>query len=117
MIPQLVNRWKDKNTKSALLVTSTLGSHAPCSGFTLYCGTKIFANYIVQGLFTEFKDQVDIMAYTPGWIITKMAQSHKTKTDYETITSEYAADVYFRDVGISAKSGGAFRHEYGIWAM
>lgn len=47
MIPQLVNRWKDKNIKSALLVTSTLGSHAPCSGFTLYCATKIFANYIV----------------------------------------------------------------------
>jgi len=40
-----------------------------------------------------------------------MAKVAKQTVDFETITSEEAADVYFRDLGIEQKSSGSYKHE------
>jgi len=42
-----------------------------------------------------------------------MAAAAKQKVDHETITSEEAADVFFRDLGIDQKSAGSYKHEWG----
>jgi len=84
---------------------------------TLYCATKIFCNYIAQALFIEHRNEVDVLAYTPGFVATKLIKELKTKADSETISAEYAADVCFRDLGISPISAGALKHEWAKLAM
>lgn len=70
----------------------------PMSGVTCYCATKTFASYVGEALNVEYKDKVDIMAYEPGEVATKMV--NKTQGGGFTIMPSKSADACFRDIGI-----------------
>ena len=44
----------------------------PISGVLSYSSSKIFASYFGQGLGPELKGKVDVMAYEPAGVATKM---------------------------------------------
>jgi len=111
LIPQLVKRFEEKKIKAAILMTSSYASNQPLPGVATYSASKIFVNYMAEALFTEHKNEIDVLAYCPLYVVTKMVEKWKTKIDQETITADHAAEVCFRDLGISPTSTGAFKHE------
>jgi len=79
-----------------------------------YCATKIFANYITQALYWEHKDEIDFLTYCPAEVGTKLIRK-EGKSGGATISIAHAADLAFRDMGISNISTGAFVHEFQLW--
>lgn len=109
MLPQLVQRYEEKKIKSALVVTSSLLREMPLSGVITYAATKIFASFMCLGLHYEHEGKVDIMAYEPAGVATKMIGTDAT--DCATISAEKAANTCFRDMGCEMATNGAFMHE------
>ena len=109
MLPQLVKRFNEKNKKSGIVVTSSVMSILPMPSLNCYSATKIFVDYIAEGLNFELKDKVDVISYQPAWVATKMIDDDKA--DFWTILPKDAADVCFRDIGLRPMTRGAFSHE------
>jgi len=99
VLPQLVKRFEEKKVKSAVLMTSSIAAEIPLSGMTIYSATKVFVNFLADGLFIEHRNKIDIMSYTAGFVITKLTADWKREVDYETITAKRAAEICFRDLG------------------
>jgi len=74
LLPQLVKRFEEKKVKSAILITSSIASTNPISYLATYSASKIFCNHIAEALFTEHKNEVDVLAYTPGYVVTKLVK-------------------------------------------
>ena len=63
MVPNFLERYKEKGKKGAIVVTSSgLGSR-PVSGTITYSATKSFASFIAEGCNHEFKDKIDFLSY------------------------------------------------------
>lgn len=92
-------------------MTSSAASHLPTCAVGTYSASKIFVNHIAEALYTEHKDEIDVLAYCPHYVVTKMAARWQSEVNSKTISAEYAAEVCFRDLGISPISTGAFKHE------
>lgn len=70
------------------MMTGSNASAVPMSGLTVYSAAKVCVSYFAQGLFTELKDQIDVINYTPGFVLTKMVKDSKEKLDSVTISPE-----------------------------
>jgi len=69
----LVKRFEEKKVKAAILMTSSAASHLPTCAVGTYSASKIFVNHIAEALYTEHKDEIDVLAYCPHYVVTKMA--------------------------------------------
>lgn len=108
MLGQLSERIKSKGKKSALVILSSVASHAPPAGFTAYCATKIFDSFIAEGLNYELKDSVDVLSYKPAGVNTNMLIDEAK--DCTMITPETAANTCFRDLGYCQVTYGSLKH-------
>jgi len=115
MIEQLDQRFDKTGKKSAIVVVSSIMASLPMSGLISYCSSKIWATYFGMGLGPEHKDRIDVMAYEPGGVATKLLGTDKT--DAVTISTKAAADVCFRDIGISNHTRGVWVHYFICWLM
>lgn len=117
ILPQMEERYTKLKQKSAVLITSSSAYKYPGIAGTVYCATKIFANFVAEGLFVEFADKIDFISYCPGEVATKLINKKDAAPGGGTISCEYAADVAFRDIGINPVSEGAFMHEFLLWMI
>jgi len=86
------------------------------SGNTTYCATKSFATFMAHGLYGEYKGKVDILAYCPGEVGTKLI-NQEGKSGGNVLSLSEAADMAFRDVGVKGYAVGSFWHEFFYWAI
>lgn len=68
----LINQLLSRNTMSAIVITSSGASVQPMPGIMSYCASKVFSVYFGRALYWELKDRVDVLAWSPGSISTKM---------------------------------------------
>lgn len=92
-------------------------SNRPMSGTLTYSSSKIYASYFGHGLGPELDGKIDVMAYEPGGVATKMINNTDGSTDCVTILPKMAADTCFRDLGFEQLTRGAFRHEFLAWML
>jgi short-subunit dehydrogenase len=98
MVPVFVERFKEKKIKGAIVVTASGFASRPIAGSITYSATKTFASFIAEGLNHELKDKIDFMSYQAGEVTTKMI--YRYQTDARTISTDRAAQVCFRDLGL-----------------
>ena len=115
LVNQLVQRFDSKGKKSALVVISSILSSRQMSGVMSYCASKVFATYFAMGLNPELRNKVDVIAYEPGGIATKMMGMSEPSGPY--IAPEEAANQPFRDIGMLQMTRGVFIHEIIAWFM
>lgn len=109
MIKQLVDRFDNKKKKSGIVITSSIASIKSVAGITTYNATKSFDAFMAEGLNYELKGKVDVIAYKPAGVATKMIK--EDKPSLFTIMPDKAANKCFRDLGIKADTNGSFAHE------
>lgn len=63
-----------------------------------------------EGIAETYRDEVDILHYQPGGVIPK--PEGKSKLGSNVITTERAAEVALRDLGLETWSCGDFKHDY-----
>ena len=99
---------------AVMIVSSVLGRFD--NG--VYAATKAFASNLAVSLSYSMNDIVDVMAYEPGMIDTKMIAAIKDQGAL-LIRPEQAADSSFRDLGIQRQTFGHRRHYqvYSIFSM
>ena len=105
MLPQLLNR----KTRSGIVITSSSASVLPLPAMALYSATKVYEKYLAEALNFELKEKVDVISYEPGMVCSNMTKLSEENS--KTITAKRAAEVCFRDLGISPATHGAFRHD------
>lgn len=115
LIKQLVDRYEMRKLKSGVLFTSSIAHAIPMPGLSTYSTVKRFITHLAQCLNFEFKGKVDVTAYNPGVVTTKM--SHAKAESFKIITETRAADVAFKDLGCEISTSGSFRHEFREWQM
>ena len=54
------------------MVVSSVASEVPLAGNIVYSAGKSFASFIAMGLNYELRDKVDVLAYHPGEVATKL---------------------------------------------
>lgn len=96
-----------------MLITSSESGSLPNSGSSTYSSVKAFKTHLARCLNYELKQQVDVMAYCPSGVTTKMSKVQRQT--FRVIGKRRAADVAFRDLGCMDYSYGAFRHEFFNW--
>jgi len=69
---------------SAIVVTSSGASVQPLPGGLSYSASKVFAVYFAKALHWELKGRVDVLAWKPGYVSTKM--TNQKKVDMLTTT-------------------------------
>ena len=78
----------------------------------VYSTCKRFVSHLAIGLNFELEEhQIDVLAYNPSGVATKMAMKDKQDASWAVITPERAAEVCFRDLGKTPMTYGAFSHE------
>jgi len=111
MLPQLLNR----KTRSGIVITSSSASVLPLPAMALYSATKVYEKYLAEALNFELKEKVDVISYEPGMVCSNMTK--EIEENFRTITAKRAAEVCFRDLGISPSTHGAFRHDREIFML
>ena len=107
MADKLLKRPK----RSAMIVTSSVADTIACPCLATYSATKAFASYIAQGLSFELRDQIDVFAYCPGFVSTKLLMRGEENATPWTPSASSAASACFRDIGYGPKTNGSIFHE------
>ena len=108
-IKAMVDQLEKRSSRSGIVITSSVAADYPIPGGITYSCAKRYVTDLAIGLNYELKDKIDVMSYNPGFVATKLTKLRNS--DIKTITSERAAAVCFRDLGLTPMSHGAFRHE------
>ena len=113
MSDQLLQRKADTGKKAALVVVSSVAANFDGG---IYSSTKAFATNLAVSLSFTMAELVDVLAYEPAFVETKMVKDHDAAL---VISPERAADVCFRDLGLMRKSKGDLKHYmmYGMFNM
>lgn len=115
LVSQMLKRVETTGKKAGCIVTSSVAGLTPLSGFSVYSATKAFDDFIAKALTTEFKGQIDMLSFNPGFVNTNFSQDEELKAKLKNcgmITPEYAAHCCLRDMGYSTNSTkGAFMHK------
>jgi short-subunit dehydrogenase len=82
----------------------------PAPGNLIYSATKTFASYLGEGLFYEFEGKVDVIAYNPSFVTTKMTIEDPNHGGVGYISPEVAAEMAFRDLGVEPVTFGHHSH-------
>lgn len=103
LLPQLLGR----ESKSALVITSSgLGSTA-VPGILTYSASKSFSSYLGEGLSIELAGKVDVLSFQCGETATKLLGKRK---GFFVITPAQATSGCLRDLGSRSMTHGSFKH-------
>mmetsp|Transcript_36181 Transcript_36181/g.49022 ORF Transcript_36181/g.49022 Transcript_36181/m.49022 type:complete len:154 (+) Transcript_36181:546-1007(+) len=106
----LLSHLTKRDTKSAIVVTSSTGSVSPVAGYLSYSASKSFANYLGRGLHWELKDKVDVLSWCPGYISTKMT-GHKAVDTFRCTNTTDAINAMYPDLGKQSHTHGHWKHK------
>lgn len=65
-------KMKLRANRSGMIHTASVAAIGPQYGNVTYCGTKVFDDYIAQGLRIEEGDKIDVMSLRPAGVITEL---------------------------------------------
>ena len=68
LLPKLMAR----PTRSAIVITSSVASWLPLVGGATYSATKAMERLFAESLHYETRHKLDVLAYTPGYVNTKL---------------------------------------------
>lgn len=95
---------------SAIVYTSSVAGSRPFPGNLTYSASKVFTTYLGRGLYWELKGKVDVLAWAPGYITTKMTMNRPT--DMLTTTDTQSANLaMMRDLGKESWCFGHWKHQ------
>ena len=66
-----------RRSRSAIVVVSSVASYLWHSDITTYCTTKSMVRTFGQALHYEVKHKIDVLAWTPGYILSNMAPTFR----------------------------------------
>jgi len=104
-LPKMILRAK----KSAVITIASEESKITLPKFTLYGGTKAFAEHFTQGLIEEYGDRVDFLTVHPGLVSTRLTKF--VDVGFSTITPEECARDSVKKLGAVSFTYGGWRHE------
>ncbi len=103
----LIDQMLARNHLSAIVVTSSGLAHMPMPGCLTYSASKIFADYLAQGLNYELKGKVDVLSWQCGEVSTKMLRK---PAGGRVVTTEVAVKGMLRDLGKESLTYGCTTH-------
>lgn len=89
------------------MITSSCGGIKVVPGMTTYCAAKSFASFLGEGLHYELKEKIDVMAWCPNVVETKMTG---IKAGGAVLTTEKAVNDMLKHVGKEAITIGNAKH-------
>lgn len=92
------------------MVTSSVASQTANVGRTLYPGGKSFVSKICQGVGYEESDRLDISAFEPAEVDTKMIADNKLMKARACSTFD-CVTAALTDLGHHTRFNGVFKHE------
>ena len=114
MLAQLLAR---KN-RSAIVVVSSVASYFWHADITSYCATKAMVRTFGQALHYEVKAKIDVLAWTPAYILSNMAPTFRERDGilYFRITAAKAVRVMHAALGKTATTCGTLGHRIVMWS-
>mmetsp|Transcript_6368 Transcript_6368/g.8259 ORF Transcript_6368/g.8259 Transcript_6368/m.8259 type:complete len:151 (-) Transcript_6368:148-600(-) len=106
LLPQMIKR----ETRSAILVTSSGMGSQPVSGIVAYTASKAFSTWFASALHFEVKDKIDVMAWECGEVATNLRPVPANNAN--VLTVDAATKGALRDLGKEHVTCGDFRHEW-----
>ena len=104
MTSQLLKRPQ----RSAMVAVASVAAEQPIPGALTYSCTKIFADYLAQGLYYEFgKKGIDVLSWKPAGVATKML---KKPAGGGVLSPDVAVRGMLRDLGRDGRTYGKWRH-------
>eukprot|EP00351_Strombidinopsis_sp_SopsisLIS2011_P005791 CAMPEP_0116888698 /NCGR_PEP_ID=MMETSP0463-20121206/23854_1 /TAXON_ID=181622 /ORGANISM="Strombidinopsis sp, Strain SopsisLIS2011" /LENGTH=141 /DNA_ID=CAMNT_0004553991 /DNA_START=478 /DNA_END=903 /DNA_ORIENTATION=- len=106
----MIDQLKSRKGMSAIVYTSSVAGSRPIPGTLTYSATKAFATYLGRGLHWELKGKIDVLAWAPGYISTKMTLDRPT--DMLSTTDTRSGNLgMMRELGKESWSFGHWKHK------
>jgi len=84
LLPQMLKR----ETRSAIVITSSVASYLPLVGGSVYSATKALERLFGVSLHYETRHKIDVLVYTPGYVNTKLLDDGKGKRTESALRCE-----------------------------
>jgi len=89
LLPHLTSRPTNQESKSAIIIISSLAGESPAPLSLTYSCTKSFATMLAEGLNFELQaHKIDVMSYNPGNVNTNLTLMQNNNS---SISAEEAA--------------------------
>lgn len=106
----MIEQLKSRKGMSAIVYTSSVAGTRPIPGNLIYSASKVFTTYLGRALYWELKDKVDVLAWTPGYISTKMTLDRPTDMLSTTDTRSGTLGM-MRELGKESWCFGHWKHK------
>ena len=114
----LINKMKKRTQKSLIVNVSSVAGEKPSPYYQVYNGTKAYVTAFSQALREELRNttKINLACFQPGFIQTQMIGFEKNDAMF-SITTEEAAEGFFRVVGKQETFHGHWKHIISGWVM
>lgn len=112
MAKVMIDQMLQRNSRSAIVVVSSVASYLWHSDITTYCSTKAMVRTFGHALHYEVKPKIDVLAWTPGYIETNMAPTFRRRDGilfFRTSANE-AVRIMHSALGRTDKTCGTLGH-------
>ena len=104
-------RWKQKQVRSLLVNASAMASHGAAKILNVYCSSKLFTDFISQGLQFELSSiGTDVCAFRPAGVRTNMVAGLIADDDVASVSADELVEAVFSKC-TSGVHHGHFKHE------
>ena len=104
----LIRQQLERDTRSAIILTSSLGAHFAIPTVQGYCWTKAAVSNFFTALSYEVSDKIDVLVWEPAVTRTKISEENKKAST----TPETAVKGVLRDIGSRRITSGCFKHDF-----
>lgn len=107
-----------RRSRSAIVVVSSVASYLWHSDINTYCTTKSMVRTFGQALHYEVKHKIDVLAWTPGYILSNMAPTFRQRDGilFFRITAAKAVRVMHSALGRTDTTCGTLGHRLVLWS-
>lgn len=108
----MLNQLLERRSRSAIVIVSSVASYLIHSDITTYCTTKAMVRTFGQALHHEVKAKIDVLAWTPGYILSNMAPTFMRRDGvlFFRTTAIEAVKVMHGSLGRTDTTCGTFGH-------
>lgn len=92
----LIKKLKDRKNRSAIINLSSIADTCPAPYSGVYSGTKRLVTWLSHGLHVLFREKIDVINVTPGYVTTRMA---RWKDNAEACTPKVVCDNSMKALG------------------
>ena len=101
-----------KNTRSGIIITSSIAQKASIGAGTQYEASKIFCSFLGEAVAYELEkanSRVDLTVLSPGYVVTNLTR--KMKKNCLFVTPKKCVYKTLIDLGRETETNGAMTHE------